>query len=491
MRIELFAFSVRSEGVQKTPYSGVFCERQQGYCIMRYWEKLALFGIIKTVFIVTFFFNAVEVYAQPIQLFGTFISSSTNPYGYIKLNTTFIEGHNIYQKNWVTVSNYYEANNNSFYCGLNSGDSSGSAGTTTDSRYLDASIFTGNCTQTGLYYWTILDTTASTTYYIAIQYNGTSSPITLPTEPLNCSNPTTRILDFSPYDGVTLLDNNVNFTLNACINEEDIGDITGVNITLHNIDQNVLLVSDFSPSDIYLLRERNIQQSGLYNFSTTTIIGDGNYRIEACIERSYLFGFIRNPFSDITECQSHQFIVVEGTFIGNVSQNLWGDTNSLFNGMSATSSEVLAHTCNPIGGDFSIQTCLVYLFVPDGNELKKTMENARDGFLTRFPIGYITRFVTIVNSSATTSLPAFSIPVQVGDGTDTIYVSIDTGDMVRGGGELLDSVKDPYYNKSVRDIFEPWVQGSVALMVIMTIIGTELRAHREEEREIKRKGKLS
>lgn len=337
---------------------------------------------------------------------------------------------------------------------------------------------------------------ASSTYYIMYHREKTATSTELfiyggAPNTFNCNDPTTRILDFSPYDGVTLSDNNVNFTLDACINEEDIGDISGVNITLHNIDQNVLLVNEFSQSDIWLLRDRNIQQSGLYNFSTTSILGDGNYRIEACIERAYLFGFIRNPFGDVTDCQSHQFIVVQGTFIGNVSQNLWGDTNALFNGLSATSSEALAHTCNPIGGDFDIRTCLVYLFVPDGNELKKTMENARDGFLSRFPIGYITRFVTIVNSSATTTLPAFSIPVQVGNGTETIYVSMDTGETIRGGGELLDSVRDPFYNKSVRDIFEPWVQGSVALMVLMTIIGTELRAHREEEREIKRKGKLS
>lgn len=324
--------------------------------------------------------------------------------------------------------------------------------------------------------------------YFAI--NGGSENI-----PLDCNtNPTSRILNFLPNDGV-LVDNPVEFGINACINEEDLGIISGINITLHNIDQNVLLLSEFSPSDIYLLREESIETPGLFSYSTTTTLGYGNYRIEACIKRSYFFGFIINPLSSINDCQSHQFIVGEPTFIGNISQTIYGETNDFLNGLTATSSAALAATCNPIGGNFGIRECISFLLIPSAGDLQNTMQTARTGILSRAPWGYVNRVYTIFSNTATSTLPSFTASIQVGAGnTETpeiTTITIDPGDMIAGGGALLDSIRDPITDKSPRDVFEPMVQLTIALGVLFTIITDLVSSHRHANEEQSRTGKLS
>ncbi len=312
----------------------------------------------------------------------------------------------------------------------------------------------------------------------------------------NCEdNDTTRIIEFTPLDGATTTGPDVDFSLDACIDNEDLGTFQGLNITLHNIDQNVLLVSDFSPNDIYLLRERDIETSGLYQFSTTTTLADGNYRLEACIERSYLFGFIVNPLNINAICQSHQFIVGSSTFIGNISQNLFRDTQNFYNGLTATSSEALARTCSVVSLDFDIRQCVIFLFLPDANSLTQTMNNAREGIFSRAPWGYFTRFVAIMTSSATSSLPVFTAQFQTGAGGDMTpdieTIEIDPSDMIAGAGALLEDTRDPFTNKNARDVFEPFIQLSIAIAVIFTIVADITRTHKNENEVQSRQTKLS
>lgn len=295
--------------------------------------------------------------------------------------------------------------------------------------------------------------------------------------------PETELCNFNPLDGEILTGPDIEFSLDAYINAEDLSGISGVRITLENIDQNVLLMGNFSPSDILLL-EQDVDEAGEFNFSTTTVIGDGNYRVKACLYRSYLAGWftgaITNPFSGISDCQSHQFIVGTSTFIGSVSQDIYGQTQDFYAGLTGTTSDALAKSCNPLGGSFGIRECIAFMFIPDASDLRDTMDNARESILTRVPWGYGTRFIDILNSEATTTIPAFTAHVTMGPGsggTTTETITIDPGDMIRGGGELLESIKDPIYGKSARDIFEPFVQLTVALAVLFTIVADVMRSH--------------
>jgi hypothetical protein len=304
----------------------------------------------------------------------------------------------------------------------------------------------------------------------------------------------TRIIDFTPADGATLTGPDINFSLHAYVNPDDIGTYIGVKFTLHNIDQNVLVLSAFSSNDIYFLDGFNATTSGDFYYATSTILADGNYRLEAQLERSYLGGWIVNPFSPINEDISHQFIVGSSTFIGNMSQNGFSELQAIFASTTATSTEAVAQNCNPLGS-FDVVKCGAFLFIPGGDYLNTTMKGLKDGVLTRVPWGYLTRTYNIWNASATTSLPSFTASVRTGPGDDmtpdVTTITIDPGDMIAGAGTLLDNTRDPIYNKNAKDVFGPLVLLVLAVSVIFTIVADLTGSHRHHADVGERQTKLS
>lgn len=301
----------------------------------------------------------------------------------------------------------------------------------------------------------------------------------------------TRIISFLPENATTTT-NPPYFELNAYVAAEDLGTIKGIRLSFHNIDQNVLIIGALSPSDIWLVDEE-IETAGEFFFSTSTVsVADGNYRIEACIDRTFfgddfglIGGWIIGAFTDVDDCQSHQFIVGTSTFIGNISQNLWQDTQDFFGNSTATSSEALAATCNPLSSSFGIRECTAFLLVPDPLQLSQTMTEARSAFLSRVPWGYFTRTIDIMSSQATTTLPSFTTNIQIGAGSDmspaSTSITIDIADMVAGAGSLVDGIEAVgYEGVGFRTVFEDWIKGMVALLVILTIVADVAQSHRNE-----------
>lgn len=353
------------------------------------------------------------------------------------------------------------------------------------------------------YYFVVPEDVGTGVYYLEYYYDSGTDQITIQASSSEPTDTTTRIIDFLP-ENATTTQNPVYFELNAYINSDDLGTVKGVSLSFHNIDQNVLLLGALSPNDIWLLQDEDIETSGFYSFSTSTIlIAEGNYRIEACIKRSFfgdtfglIGGWIIDAFSDVNDCQSHQFIVGTSTFIGNISQNLWSDTQDFFGNSTATSSEALAITCNPFSSQFGIRECGAFLFVPDAYQLSLTMTEARRAFLSRVPWGYFSRTIEIMSSPATSSLPSFTTNIRMGAGSDmspaTTSITFDIGDMVAGASAIVDGIRDPIHNQSFRSVFEDWIKGGVALLVILTIIADIAMSHKNDaEYSSREKTKLS
>lgn len=295
--------------------------------------------------------------------------------------------------------------------------------------------------------------------------------------PTPCSSGETRLCDFTPEEGDSLPSGDpVVFSVQAYVNDDDIGSLTNVVIKLHNIDQNVLLASFLSPSDIVLLNE-DIDSGGQFNFSTTTFIGDGNYRLEASIRRKFFFDWITVPGSSINQTLSHQFVIGSSTFIGNLTQNGFAILNGQLASSTATSSIALVAQCNPLG-DFNMTNCLSGLFIPDAGQVQTTLAGARDGIITRMPWGYITRFVNIVSATTTSPLPTWEVEVAMNTASDTTTFSFDPGDMLAGAGALLASTTDPHSGLNIRQILEPLVQLAIGIAVIFTIVSDITGSHR-------------
>jgi len=270
-------------------------------------------------------------------------------------------------------------------------------------------------------YWVNLDTSDSDQYYFkasrvsgAWYATGALYSTSTPT--------TTQIINMRPENGTTTSSNTVNLSLQAYISQSDADRGIGVRVYLHNIDQNVLALSSLSPSDI-ILYDSYIDSEGIFNYSTTTVLADGNYRLYARLSGSS-GDFFGTPvatgcsavgsFLDIvcTEA-STQFIVVEGTFIGNISQNSFAQIGTIFASTTATSTAVLAGTCNPFSGSastlffntqFSVPSCIAFLFIPDAGYLFDSLSNFRENVMTHFPLGYVNDFISIISTSTESTL---------------------------------------------------------------------------------------
>lgn len=229
----------------------------------------------------------------------------------------------------------------------------------------------------------------------------------------------THIISLTPENGTTT-GNLVDFSFTYYLAPEDVGTRISVQVYLRNIDQNVLLLNAFSPSDIEFL-DFIATSSGEFTFSTTTSLGDGNYRIKAQLKKS-IFG-LTLPNVGVFDEISNQFIVNQATFIGNISQNSFSQLNSIFASSTATSTAALAGTCNPISNnvatlflnpDFSIISCSAFLFVPDAGYLSDTIDNFRENVMTHFPLGYLSDFMTILEDTPESSLTVIDATIPNG-----------------------------------------------------------------------------
>lgn len=291
-------------------------------------------------------------------------------------------------------------------------------------------------------------------------------------------NTNTRIISFTPTDGQVIASGTpTNFQLDYYLNPEDVGTVSSVRITFTNIDQNVIF-SSFSNNTIEFVNTV-ATTSGQFTFSSSTLLPSGNYRVNATLERSWIFGYLRNPFSSINTDQSHQFIVGSSTFIGNISQNSFTAINNIYSSFSSTSTASLAQSCNVLSG-FDTNRCLAYLFIPSGEQLNSTLSSMRENILVKAPWGYFNRMYVIWQTTATGTLPSMSISIPFGNGQYGTATA-DMGDMLVGGVAQLNSVTDPKYGKTARDILEPFVALLMAIAVIYTILTDLTGSHKHNK----------
>jgi len=83
--------------------------------------------------------------------------------------------------------------------------------------------------------------------------------------------------------------------------------------------------------------------------------------------------------------------------------------NALLTGTTTAQSVI---RCNPT--DFDILICATSLVVPPYSVLVDDFEQLRDGFLARWPLGYVTRFVEIFADTSSSSIPVISATVPSG-----------------------------------------------------------------------------
>lgn len=165
----------------------------------------------------------------------------------------------------------------------------------------------------------------------------------------------------------------------------------------------------------------DIATSGLSSFATTTGVNyigryDAVYSIQApgqtsvipsLLSQITLLGF--SPFSffyntDRTlDVESSYFIASSLTSIdANYNYVVQKVSDVISN--TASTTEDLLDSCATIS-KFSFVNCLTVLFYPSGAQFQSFASSTMNGFLSRAPIGYVSRIAEIVSSDATSSLP--------------------------------------------------------------------------------------
>lgn len=287
----------------------------------------------------------------------------------------------------------------------------------------------------------------------------------------------TRIIDFTPEEASTT-GSIVTFSIHVYINPADIGTFFGVLVAYQNIDQNKLLSYIPFITQTFYLFQGNATTSGDFYYTATTTLPDGNYRVQAKIERTILYA-ITNPFASLNDTQNHQFVVNNETYLGHLRQQSFRELNALFASTSATSTIGSSANCNPVSwvaSSTNISLCLAFLFIPDSVMLADTVQSLHDGVLTRAPWGYFTRIAEIIAGNGTSTVAAFTIPISLGqDGTTTL--TYDPMDMIAGGGAIVNSLTDNQGGHTLRSILEPFVQLTIALAVVFTIFNDLTGSH--------------
>jgi hypothetical protein len=231
----------------------------------------------------------------------------------------------------------------------------------------------------------------------------------------------THIISISPENGTTT-GNTVNISLSAYVSPADLTTFSGVRVTLHNIDQNVLLGSLISPYDIVFLDSVDLDTAGPYSFSSTTVLADGNYRLHAELLARGLGSLTHGNFGTFDIVDS-QFIVYEETFIGHISATSFSALQSIFGSTVGTSTLALSGTCNPFSGsistlfyntEFNPISCLAFLLIPDAGLVYDSLSSFRTNVSTHFPLGYVTDLFSIFSTTTERGLPVIDATIPPG-----------------------------------------------------------------------------
>jgi len=227
---------------------------------------------------------------------------------------------------------------------------------------------------------------------------------------------TTRIISLDPSNGSTTPTGNAVFINARAFIAEESSFWDTIKINLWTRDENSVLsrlVFTYQ-TDLYTTHFNGTATStGIWQYSSTTMLADGNYTIQFSLGNSTLGGLIPNPFGGDTQVLTHQFVVGTSTFLGNLNQTIGQDIEDILQGKVATSTSVLLSHCKPWSeAGFDIVDCLSGLLIPDKGKMMELFEDFKLGIVYKFPWGYGFRFFALATGGSTTTPPTlgFSIP---------------------------------------------------------------------------------
>jgi hypothetical protein len=205
--------------------------------------------------------------------------------------------------------------------------------------------------------------------------------------------------------------------------------------------------------------------STVLGFSTTTSQRVGLADVTYTIKNPYFFGLLSSTIIST----STRFTVSTTTAIDDIIINAR-------QGIAST-TEAYFDNCNPLSS-WDLRQCLagmvVYLFTPTKAEIEGMVLSLHNDVLTRFPIGYVTRFMAIVSSSTALMPPpiAYTFGSSSPPALQGLSYSLQPYDHL---GYVEEIRSDTGSNDNVWDIIQPMVDVMVALSVAWVILNDLLK----------------
>jgi len=268
-------------------------------------------------------------------------------------------------------------------------------------------------------------------------YDGPSADISTSTD--------TRIVSVSsPLDGTNVSSTTITFSGSYYAKSTDFASSTYdippyINLIVTNMSDN----STTTLNNTYFLKQRITQFNQEVFFSTTTtVLNNSRYTWQFTISG--------------TDANTGQTINNRAPGMPN-GLNFYQFTTGTFDSTSGISFDL--SSCNVLSG-FNANDCLYNLIFPNNVTFPLLMSEAKEAYGRAWPIGYITRFLTILSSTTPVQPPYISVELPVG-GTLTLNpwdklmgessilgqatAQITVAGHTAGSGETLKEITEPYW----------------------------------------------
>lgn len=292
------------------------------------------------------------------------------------------------------------------------------------------------------------------------------------------TNTNTRIISVTPQDNTTqATSTSFVFDVEGYINENDFDDVYDVTLewkAKHSqvagceagINSTFAICAFPTSTGTYEVRLTDL---GTFTVSTTTSllnIGQYYYTVKVTKPRFSFLGL--ELFTDLIVSTSTDFTLATSSKADIVSQE---STNALIEFSEGIVGNTVDACVIDFSGSFDFQDCMISFFLPDREYIIDTIDNLREDFLVKLPMGYLTRFVEITISTPTSTLPTISYTssnTSIFNGASFTFDPFET--LSSTTGIVSSAVSDSNDPQNVWDIMEYPIYIVVYLTLLFMIV---------------------
>jgi len=220
--------------------------------------------------------------------------------------------------------------------------------------------------------------------------------------------------------------------------------------------------------------EEELFVGNFFSSEVFSITNAGVYTVVASIDKPKfsVFGFEVPYFREELARVVWQFTAATSTEEERRNAALILDFAGL-DAQTVASSTVSANFCNFYG--FDMGQCILHLFIPTQDKMLDFWEEFRDSILTKFPLGYITRFVTIMWGGVEPVQPP-PISYSFGSSAPQAFQDLTNGDPIEfqifDHFDVVNEIRsDQDDTTTLWDVVDPVVKLLVSMAILVVILG--------------------